>query len=318
MRSKVVLMLMVVVLLGVLVVGCSYSAQSGDAIFEEVEMMSEKESGFAAGAPEPMADVTEDSESSTSLGDADDLPRMIIYNGNLDMVVIDTNQAQEDIVDLVEGMEGYIVNVSSQSYGGGLMNIYLTVRVPAAVFNAAMSDIRDLALEINQESVNSQDVTQEYVDLESRLRALEVKAIRLEELMEEAEDTEAVLAVYHELALTQQEIEQTKGRMRYLERSSAMATIEVRLIPDELSRPVEVAGWRPQGTIKRAIEALIKTFQYLIDVLMWLVLYVVPVLLFVAVVLYVVLKLLGLIFGSRRRKKQGAKEEQKENKPQLK
>ncbi len=318
MRSKVVLTLMVVALLGVGCVGRSNSAQPGDAIFEEMEMRSEKVVEFAAGAPEPMADTAEDSGSSASLVNEDDLPRMIIYNGNLDMVVIDTNQAQQDIVDLVEGMEGYIVNVSSQAYGGGLMNIYLTVRVPATAFNAAMSDIRDLALEVNQESVSSQDVTQEYVDLESRLRALEVKAIRLEELMEEAEDTEAVLAVYHELSQTQQEIEQTKGRMRYLERSSAMATIEVRLTPDELSRPVEVAGWRPQGTIKRAVEALIKTFQYLIDVLMWLVLYVVPVLLFVALVLYIVSKLLGLIFGSRRRKKEGAKTEQKENKPQSK
>ena len=198
------------------------------------------------------------------------------------------------------------------------MNISLTVRVPAAAFNSAMASIRDLAMEVTRENVSSQDVTQEYVDLESRLRALEVKAVRLEELMEEAEDTEAVLAVYRELAQTQQDIEQTKGRMQYLERSSAMATIEVKLTPDELSKPVEVAGWRPEGTMKRAIEALIRTFQLLLDLLMWLVLYVVPILLFVALVLFIVLKLLGLIFGGKRRKKESDKPVQRENKQQQK
>ena len=217
MRSKVVLTLMVVALLGVACKGLSYSSQPGDAIYEEKLIESEAE--FALGAPEPMTDTSDDSGSSTGSVTGDAVTRMIIYNGNLDLVVKDTNQSQEDIVNLVEGMDGYIVNVSSYAYGGGLMNISLTVRVPAAAFNSAMASIRDLAMEVTRENVSSQDVTQEYVDLESRLRALEVKAVRLEELMEEAEDTEAVLAVYRELAQTQQDIEQTKGRMQYLERS---------------------------------------------------------------------------------------------------
>ncbi|TFG72617.1 MAG: DUF4349 domain-containing protein [Anaerolineales bacterium] len=302
MRSKVVLTLMVVALLGVACAGRSYSSQPGDAI--SMEKMVESEAGYTSGESAPAMDTNEDYGGSAGpVGE--DLPRMILYNGNLALVVKDTNQTQEDIVALIEGMEGYVVNVSSYAYGGGLMNISLTVRVPAAAFNAAMASIRNMALEISSENVGSQDVTQEYVDLESRLHALEVKATRLEELMEAAEDTEAVLAVYQELSQTQQDIEQTKGRMQYLERSAAMATIDIQLTPDELSKPVEIAGWRPAGTIKRAIEALIKTFQFLIDLLMWLVLYVVPILLFTGVVLFIVLKFLGLIFGGKRRKKEG-------------
>ena len=173
-------------------------------------------------------------------------------------------------------------------------------------------------MEINGENVSSQDVTQEYVDLESRLRALEVKAVRLEELMDEAEDTEAVLAVYQELALTQQQIEETKGRMRYLERSSAMATIEVQLTPDAVSQPVEIAGWRPQGTMKNAVEALIRTFQWIIDVLLWVILYIAPVLVVVVIVVFIVFKLLGLILGGRRRKQRSEKPGQKGDTPQSK
>ena len=164
----------------------------------------------------------------------------------------------------------------------------MTLRVPAEKFHEVMAQLRKLALEVNHDSTSSEDVTQEYVDLESRLRALEDKAARLEELMQEAEDTEAVLAVYRELSATQQEIEQVKGRMQYLERSSAMATISVTLTPDELSRPVEVAGWRPQGTAKRAVEALLNTLKFLGNALIWIVIYVVPVLAVVGGVVYLV------------------------------
>jgi len=140
------------------------------------------------------------------------------------------------------------------------------------------------------------------VDLTARLRALEAKAARLEELMERAEDTEAVLEVYRELSATQVEIEQTKGRMQYLERQSAMATIHVQLTPDELARPLEVAGWRPQGTVKHAIESLIKAFQFLIDALIWLIIWVLPVAVFLGLLIFLFVKLLRLLFGRRKRR----------------
>jgi hypothetical protein len=302
MRTKIVLLLMVVALLGAACAGRSNYSATPQSTAVYMERVVEVESESAPGAP--MADAGSGSGGSYSTVSDVDVTRMIIYNGNLDMVVKDTTQTQEAIVALIEGMDGYVVNVSSYAYGGGLMNVSLTVRVPAASFNAAMAGIRDLAMEIRSENVSSEDVTQEYVDLESRLRALEVKATRLEELMDKAEDTEAVLAVYRELAATQQEIEQTKGRMQFLERSSAMATIDIQLVPDEISKPVEVAGWRPEGTIKNAIEALIKTFQWLVDVLMWLVIYVLPVLVFVLLVLFVVFRVLGWLLGGRRRRKE--------------
>jgi len=229
--------------------------------------------------------------------------RMIVYTGNLSLVVRDTEEAQRAAIAIAEEAGGFISAASSNVYSGGLRRINLTMRVPADAFNGTMEALRDLAMEVSQDSVSSDDVTQEYVDLESRLKALEVKAARLEELMDEAEDTEAVLQVYRELSSTQVQIEETKGRMRYLERTSSMATISVTLTPDELSRPVEIAGWRPQGTVKRAVEALINTFQVLVDALIWIVLLVVPVLLVIGLVIYGIIRLFGWVFGRRKRKK---------------
>ncbi|HNT76315.1 MAG TPA: DUF4349 domain-containing protein [Anaerolineae bacterium] len=239
-------------------------------------------------------------EPSPSVGET--VTRMIIYNGEIALVVEDTVASQEKITTLASEWGGYISNASSYAYEGGLTRITLTVRVPAEKFNDAMAALRAMALEISRENIGSQDVTQEYVDLESRLKALEAKAARLEELMEQAEDTEAVLAVYEQLSATQQEIEQTKGRMQYLERMAAMATITVTLTPDEMSRPIEIAGWRPAGTLKRAFEALINTFQFLVDALIWIVIWVAPVFAFIGLVLFGLIKALGLIFKRRKPK----------------
>ena len=228
---------------------------------------------------------------------------MIIYNGSLVLVLADTEAGQDAVVAIAEGAGGYVSGTSSYTYENQLRRIELTLRVPAEAFHPTMDALRALAMEVTQDSIGSQDVTQEYVDLESRLKALEVKEARLEELMEEAEDTEAVLAVYAELSATQIQIEETKGRMQYLERQSALATITVSLVPDELSQPVEIAGWRPQGTAKRAVEALVGAFQFLVDALIWVVIVMLPVVAFIGLVIYAFIRLLRLIFGRGRRRR---------------
>jgi len=284
-------------LLVVAMVGCS-APRSADQMTSDYY-------GYNSGAPMKEAATEAPALWSGSAGGVAsvdyDMPRMIVYNAQLDMVVNDTDETQKAVGALVESVNGYISNSSSYSYGEGLLRINLTLRVPSESFNSVMSQLRDMAMEVTQESIGTEDVTQEYVDLESRLHALESKAARLEQLMADAEDTEAVLSVYRELSQTQIDIEQTKGRMQYLEQVTGMATIQVSLTPDELSQPVEIGKWRPQGTLKRAVEALIETFQFLVDALIWIVLVVLPVLAIIGAVIYGFIRLLKLIFGKRRR-----------------
>lgn len=243
-----------------------------------------------------------------------DIPdRMIIRNGYLNLVVKDTLATQAEIGRLMDSVDGYIFSEESYRYAEGLTQVEMSLRVPADRFNETMVQLREMATEVTRDSVSSDDVTEEYVDLESRLRALEVKATKLEELMDRAEDTEAVLQVYQELSATQQEIEHVKGRMRYLERSAAQATINVSLTPDELAQPVEIAGWRPQGTLKQAVEALIHTVQFLVEALIWILIYIVPVLLVFGLCVWAALKLFKLLF--RRRKPQSKSGESAEVPP---
>ena len=308
-RGNVQKVLVLLIAMALLFAGCG----AGRTLMEESvqsDKAVESEGAVPAEAPasapqEPMGGGANYAVSEQEIAE---VARMIIYNGDLSLVVKDVEATQEEIVELVEGVDGYVVSSSSYAYDDGLRRATIQVRVPAEQFNDVMEDLRDLALDIEQDSISSQDVTQEYVDLESRLKALEAKADRLDELMDQAEDTEAVLAVYEELSETQVRIEETKGRMRYLERSAAMASITINLTPDEALKPVEIAGWRPQGTVKRAIEALIRIFQFLVDSLIWIVLVVLPVLIFIGLIIFGLIKLLGWIFG----RKKGSKSKEKE------
>lgn len=230
-----------------------------------------------------------------------ELERMVIRNASLDLIVKDTLQTQTQIGKLVDEWGGYILSAESYNYGAGQVTINLTLRVPAEKFNEALAQLRALATEVRHESVSSQDVTQEYVDLESRLRALEAKARQLEQFMKEAQDTDAVLKVYEQLSATLAEIEQVKGRMQYLENSVALATIELSLTPDVLAQPVVLPGWHPSETVKGAFKALVSTYQFLLDALIWIVIYAVPVLGAIGLVVYGVIRLLRRIFRRKPR-----------------
>ncbi len=237
----------------------------------------------------------------------EDLPRMIVYRGSLDLIVADPMETQDEIIALVEGLGGYILSSESYIYRDDMRRVEMTLKVPADRFNEAMSALRKLAVDVRHDTVSTEDVTQEYVDLESRLRALEAKAERLEELMAQAEDTEAVLSVYRELSSTEQEIEQVKGRMRYLQRMSAMSTISLTLTPDEAARPVELPGWTPGATVRRAVEALVSIFQFLVDTLIWVLIVIVPTLAVIGLAIFAFIRVGAWLFrlSFRRRPKSG-------------
>jgi hypothetical protein len=281
-------------LLGLLITGCG-AQQTFDAVTDNLqeERAYEAETGADYAPEEPGA--------AGKAQNAETLERMIIYNGALELTVEEPLEAQDEVARLIEGLDGYVVSSESYRFREDLFSVNMRLRVPAEAFSEAMATLRGMAIQVTRDQVSTEDVTQEYVDLEARLSALEAKAERLEELMEEAEDTEAVLAVYQELSATQADIEHVKGRMRYLERSAAMATISVVLQPDEAARPVEIAGWRPQGTAKRAVEALIRTYQFLLDAAIWFLIYILPVLLGLGLVVYGVVRLAIFLFRRTRR-----------------
>jgi PKD repeat protein len=154
--------------------------------------------------------------------------RMVVRTGNLQLVVGDVSVSLDEIVKITSDLNGYVV--SSQKWKEGERTIgNISIRVPAETYDQAMSALRNTAIDVINETTSSSDVTQEYVDLSSRLKNLEATETQLFKIMESAEKTEDVLNVQRELTTIRGEIEQTKGRMQYLEQTSATSLIVVQL-----------------------------------------------------------------------------------------
>jgi hypothetical protein len=206
------------------------------------------------------------------------------------------------IAQMAEENGGWVVSSSAYQYSETAVTGDIMVRVPAEGFASATEAVRGLALEVQSETTSGQDVTEEYVDLSSRLENLESTAARVRSFLDETQTVEEALAVNQELSRLEGEIAVIKGRMKYLSQSAAFSTISVHLTPDEASRPVEVAGWRPDGVAKDALESLIGFLQFMVEATIWFVIFILPVLLIIGIPIWLLVR---FIRKRRRNKKSG-------------
>jgi len=167
---------------------------------------------------------------------ADGFNRKLIYQANLVMPVADYDKAQTELRDLVALSGAYILQFSESVESKERSGNY-TIKVAANGFVSLLDGLAKISPALKR-SVNGQDVTEEYVDLESRLKAKQAVETRLLSFMEKATKTDDLLAFSNELARVQEEIEQLKGRMRYLDQNVAYSTIELRLYEQNSSKPL--------------------------------------------------------------------------------
>ena len=196
--------------------------------------------------------------------DAVSLERKIVYNARLDLEVGDVDRAVADVVAQATALGGFLVNPNVRDEGEGEQRrrvAEVTVRVPASVYGDALGRFCALASRVRSETVQSNDVTEEYADLDARLRNLRATEARYLELLAQARNVGEVLQVQDRLNAVRLEIERVQGRLNLLDRLSDMATITVRLQPPPPA--VSEAPWRPSDVAADAWEALQAVMQAL-------------------------------------------------------
>lgn len=237
--------------------------------------------------------------------------RIVIKNASLSIVVKEPNKTMDAIGKMAEEMGGFIVsaNLYQTNLGSGVEvpRASITIRVPAEQLDEAIGRIEtESDHPVESKTIDSQDVTSEYVDLQSRLRNLEAAEAQLAEIMDEAYETEDVLSVYNELVRVQEQIEVIKGQIKYYDESARFSSISVEIIHEGEIEPLTIGGWQPAGVARDAVQALINALQFLVNVTIWLVLLVIPVLLVIgtppALIIYVILR-----WRKRRMQKQVSK-----------
>lgn len=262
---------------------CQSAAQS---LAPEEESFTDSGGGFPgedqAFEPAPGA-VRDAAEAPASDGDLATIERLVIKNGELSIAVEDPEADLAEVMSMAEEMGGFVVTSSlyfrTLESGQEVPQADVTIRVPADHFDEALNRIKEGVGQVLRESVTGEDVTQEYTDLQSRLINLEAAETELQRIMEEAVRTEDVLNVYNQLIYIREQIEVIKGRITYYEQSAAFSAIYVSIVADAAVQPLTIGGWEPVGVAKDAIQALINSLKAIANGLIWIVLYILPVLL---------------------------------------
>jgi len=295
---------LLLVMMALTLLGCGARAPTPAGVFDG--------EGARLEAPEAPAIEREIAvaDASESLPGIAAIERKIIYNVSLQLIVQDTAASLEQIRLLTEEMGGFVA-ASNMWRDQDQQRASLTVRVPVETLDSALAKFRALAVDVESQSVGSQDVTEEYVDLEARLKNEQRTERELQELLEtrsEMGKTSDILEVHRELSLVRSQIEQIQGRMKYLENLSAMATIEISLVPDALVQPVVVGGWQPQGTARDAVRLLLQALQFLADAAIVFSLLILPVALIIALPIVLLVLLVRAIWRRRKQRKQAKAE----------
>jgi hypothetical protein len=235
-------------------------------------------------APGAFKEYTNVGESRTTPAEsgAADIDRKIVKTGYLTLEVNDITKAMSEVASVAKELDGYVV--SSDKHGDKDITYgRISIRVPSERFDEAFDRLRKLAVKVPNESTESQDITEEYTDLQAQLRNLEATEAQYLELLKKAETVEDTLKVYQQLSNVRSEIERIKGRIQYLERTSDMALIEVSL---QKTKPIDGTGWSALETLKSAVRGLINFGKVLAIVAIWLAIFSPVWIIILVVVLY--------------------------------
>ena len=221
---------------------------------------------------------------------AEALQRKIIYTATVNLVVEQFDPIPAQVEALAKRFNAYVANSQITGSPGSPRHGQWTFRVPADRYEAFLLAARELG-EVQRVSSDSQDVTEEYYDVEARIRNKKQEETRLLELLSKATGKlEDVLAVERELARVRGEIEQMEGRLRVLSNLTTMSTVnlEVSEIKDFVPEEAVTYVTRVQRAWHSSTAALASTSQtfsiLLIALLPWIGVLLVPVLLVILTV----------------------------------
>ncbi|WP_210468926.1 DUF4349 domain-containing protein [Sporosarcina sp. 6E9] len=163
--------------------------------------------------------------------------RMIIHQAGLQLNVKDFEKAEKNIEKRVHEYGGYIVESNVYREDDESVSGHMTVRIPEKHFQKFLTATEGEAADILERTVTGQDVTEQYVDLASRVKSKRAVETRLLDFMSDAEKTEDLLKISSDLASIQEEIEVIVGKMNYLENQTSYSTIDISMFENRVIVP---------------------------------------------------------------------------------
>jgi hypothetical protein len=227
---------------------------------------------------------------------------MIVYTGQLSLVVKDTRATVEQITQIAKDVGGFVIS-SNLYQDEGYARATMAIRVPGedlAQLKATLAKIKALAMTVESENLTGQDVTDQYADTQAEIENLTAQRDSYRKLLDRATQMEDILNIQTRLDQVQGQINKLTGQQLKLKESVKFATVNITITPDALAQPVAIGTWRPQGTVRTAFQALIWALQRLGDLLIITGICILPAALLIGIPLYLVVR-----FTRSRRKKTG-------------
>jgi hypothetical protein len=160
--------------------------------------------------------VDNSSEKSPKIAEnADIIKKKNIREGNVEIRVLNIDNAKLKIDSLVKLYEGYYANESLNNSNWNSF-LRLKIRVPNEDFDAFVSDVMSESLEIVSKNISTRDVTDQFIDLESRLETKRSYLSRYKEILKSAKSVREILDVEDKIRVLEEEIEATTGKLKYL------------------------------------------------------------------------------------------------------
>jgi uncharacterized protein DUF4349 len=233
--------------------------------------------------------------------------RMIVRTVNLELEEQDTEKSVNDISAIAAQYKGYVAQTNLSRDAKKRLVGTITLRIPADSLDDAMKAMKAASLKVLNERSNANDVTDQYTDLGARLKNLQATEDELRKMMdtirEKSNKAEDVLAVYRELTNIRTQIEQIKGQMNLIDRTTSLATITVQLTPHDEVQILDPETWAPNRTAAQALHNLVRALQWLADVAITLVLLILPLLIVLALPFVILVYLVRIIMHRRAKNK---------------
>jgi len=235
------------IVIALIVAGCSGESPVGNGDSRAVDSLSVTESGDSAG--DVAATGAGGPETGGGLPLPSQLDRKIVRTANLELEVEDVSAAVREVEGAAVAAGGFVsesnvfIDQPEPDDGGSVeaprrtQTATVTIRVPAGEYGGVMEQLRGIAKQIRSERSEASEVTEEYTDLEARLRNLEATEASYLELLTGAGEIPDILLVQDRLSQVRLEIEQVQGRINLLDNLTDLATITI-----QLSLPAAAVG----------------------------------------------------------------------------
>ena len=160
--------------------------------------------------------------------------RKVLLNGDATLEVASPADTERQITSIADALGGFVVTSESKQHDTGdpakqYLEVNLIIRVPAAQFKPAFEQILSTGSRVIQHKKSGQDVTEEFIDLEARIKTQKALELQFLEIMKQATKVPDALEVQRQIAEVRTEIEKLEGRKRFLDNRASLSTITVSL-----------------------------------------------------------------------------------------